>query len=242
MITKRKYNISSPLQYNRYTSPFYYFLLLSSSFFIFSSLLFFSRKQRQREGESETEMRDRVRERDARDWERWKLRERKSGGEERTRWIRERERDPTERERKREDQTRSSGGRAGWRRRDQGTRVMRFPTNPWAKTHQPRSLDPLPASQTRRIQENPCDPILPEVRSSMSGGSSSGFRWAVTCVQQPSRTPKPCDPKPDLVTRRPERKTRFFLCVFRQLFRRNQWLSPVDLLWEILGVNSFNLW
>jgi hypothetical protein len=34
---------------------------------------------------------------------------------------------------------------------------------PMAKTQ------PQPASQTRRIQEKPCDPNLPEVRSSMSG-------------------------------------------------------------------------
>jgi hypothetical protein len=61
--------------------------------------------------------------------------------------------------------------------------------------------NPRPASQTRRIRENPCDPILPEVRSSMSGGSSGGFRWAVTCVQQPRRRPEAFDPKPDPVAR-----------------------------------------
>jgi hypothetical protein len=61
MITKKYiYNISSPLQYNPiHLSSFYYFLLLSS--FLFSVL--HARKQRQREGESETKMRDRVRER-----------------------------------------------------------------------------------------------------------------------------------------------------------------------------------
>jgi hypothetical protein len=38
------------------------------------------------------------------------------------------------------------------------------------------------------------------------------------------RTPKPRDPEPEPMTRIPERKTRFFLCVFRRLFWRNQWL------------------
>jgi hypothetical protein len=50
--------------------------------------------------------------------------------------------------------------------------------------------NPRPASQTRQIRENPCDPIFPEVRSSMSDGSNGGFRRAVTCVQQPRRRPK----------------------------------------------------
>jgi hypothetical protein len=35
---------------------------------------------------------------------------------------------------------------------------------------------------------------------------------------------EPRDPEPKPVTRRPERKTRFFLYVFRRLFQRNQWL------------------
>jgi hypothetical protein len=48
----------------------------------------------------------------------------------------------------------------------------------------------------------------------MSGGPSSGFRWARDLWVQPSRTPKPRDPEPEPVTRRPERKTRFFKAFF----------------------------
>jgi hypothetical protein len=86
--------------------------------------------------------------------------------------------------------------------------------NPQLATRQPN----------RRIRENLCDPNPPEVRSSTSGGPCSGFRWAVTCVQQPSRSPKPLTQKPDPWPVRPQRKTRFFLGLFRRLFRRNRWL------------------
>jgi len=44
------------------------------------------------------------------------------------------------------------------------------------RPEEPKSLDPRPVSQTRRIWEKPCDPILPEVRPSVSGGPNSGFR------------------------------------------------------------------
>jgi hypothetical protein len=41
---------------------------------------------------------------------------------------------------------------------------------------EPRSLDPRHVSQTRRIWGKPGDPIILEVRSSVSGGPNSGFR------------------------------------------------------------------
>jgi hypothetical protein len=62
------------------------------------------------------------------------------------------------------------------------------------------SRSPQPATQTRRIRENPSDPILPEVRSSMSGGSNGDF-WRARRLSGRSTKPEASDPKTRPVTR-----------------------------------------
>jgi hypothetical protein len=52
----------------------------------------------------------------------------------------------------------------------------------------------------------------------MSGGSSGGFRLAVTCVQQPRRRPEAFDPKPDPVTRQTREEDPFLPLRFPAAF------------------------
>jgi hypothetical protein len=78
----------------------------------------------------------------------------------------------------------------------------------------------------------------------MSGGQTPIF-GKLRRLSGRSTKPKPLTRKLDPVTRRPERKTRFFMCVFRWLFRRSRWLfrwifglnpQGIKTLWSSLGI------
>jgi hypothetical protein len=66
------------------------------------------------------------------------------------------------------------------------------------------------SGERERCRERPRDPERERIGDVVSGGPSSGFRWARDLCVQPSRTPKPHDLEPEPVTRQTRGKTWFF--------------------------------
>jgi hypothetical protein len=110
-----------------------------------------------------------------------------------------------ERERERERFTNEGESRDEMRQRERESqrerprdREREDPMDPWVGDLEENQRTGIRVTRYFRRSDPPCPAVF-----------STSFRRA---------------PWPEPVTRRPERKTRFFLCVFRWLFLRNQWL------------------
>ncbi|XP_062154908.1 uncharacterized protein LOC133862977 [Alnus glutinosa] len=108
-----------------------------------------------------------------------------------------------------------------------------------AKIRRWRSFDREAVMSVRPItcQIRECNP-QPDPSVVDSRRARSQFPAGQGVFRPNPEDPKPSDPEPDPVTRRPERKTRFFLCVFWRLFLRNQWRFSGEFAMKILGVKA----